>query len=88
MQSMIEHTVGFKTIAATIIHPLIAGIVALGWWPASDYIILQVDSYVLLSPFSKQLLEDSKLILGVLISAAVLIKIIIGIVNLTNKKTK
>lgn len=81
-----EHTDGFKAIAVIIIKPLLAGLVALGWWPTTDFIILQMNDYVFLSPISRIIMEEARLIFGVLISAAVFIKIILGIVNYKKEK--
>lgn len=78
---MLEHTASIKSLASIIIKPLLAGLIALGWWPTADFIILQVDNSVLLSPNAKVILNELKLILGVLISFVVLIKIIAGIVK-------
>lgn len=77
---MIEHTTGFKVIASIVIKPLMAGLIAWGWWPTTDFIILQVNDYFLLNPIVKTALEESRIILGVLISVGVLIKIILGII--------
>lgn len=86
MQPMIEHTVSIKTIAAIIYPPLLAALIALGWWPASDFILLQVDNYILLSPEARIILDELKVILGVLISGLVILRIIIGFVNLKKEK--
>lgn len=82
MANMIEHISGFKVVTTILVKPLLAAAIAFGWYPAADFIILQVDSHVLLNPFSKGLMEELKIILGVLISFTVLFKIIIGIVKL------
>lgn len=83
---MIEQGIGIKTLAVVIVKPILAGLIALGYWPITDYIILQVDQSIILSPISKILLDELKIILGVLISFAVLVKIIVGIVR--HKKEK
>lgn len=83
---MIEHTTGFKVIASIIVKPLMAGLIALGWWPTTDFLILQVNDYFLLNPITKIILEESRIILGVLISVGILIRIILGIVH--HKKGK
>lgn len=87
MEKLIHHAYGVKAIAWIIIEPLLGALVAFGWWPAADFIILQVDNSVLLNPFMNQLLQDLKIILGVLISFAVLLKIIVGIIKLKNTKS-
>lgn len=86
MSDMIEHGVGIKAMAAVIFKPLLAGLIALGWWPATDYILIQVNESVLLSPETRIILDELKMILGVVISFAVLLKIIIGVGQLTSKK--
>lgn len=86
MESMIEHTTGFKVIISIILQPLMVGLIALGWWPTTDFIILQVNDYFLLNPVTKIIFEESRIILGDLISAAILIKIILGIVFYKKEK--
>lgn len=83
---MIEHTTGFKVITSIILKPLMVGLIALGWWPTTDFIILQVNDYFLLNPITKIILEESRIILGVLISVGILIKIILGIVFYKKEK--
>lgn len=83
---MIEHTATIKSLASIIIKPLLAGLIALGWWPTTDFIILQVDNSVLLSPKAKVILDELRMILGVLISFVVLLKIIVGIVKFKIEK--
>lgn len=82
MERMFEQGVGIKAIASVIIKPVLAGLIALGWWPASDFIILQIDNSVLLSPTVKVIMEELKIILGVMISFVVLVKIIAGLIKL------
>lgn len=83
---MIEHGVSIKAMSAVFFKPLLAGLIALGWWPATDYILLQVNESVLLTPAFRIILDDLKMILGVLISFAVLVKIIVGIIHFKRKK--
>lgn len=83
---MIEHTAAIKSLASIIIKPLLAGLIALGWWPTTDFIILQVDHSVLLSPKAKVILDELRMILGVLISFVVLLKIIVGIIKFKIEK--
>lgn len=83
---MIEHGISIKAIATIIYKPLLAGLIALGWWPTTDFIILQVDNSILLSPIAKIIMDELRIILGVLISFAILIRIIVGIVKLLKEK--
>lgn len=85
MERMIEHGIAYKA-AAVIIKPLLAFGIALGWWPVSDFIILQVEDSILLTPMAKVIMEELKVILGVLISFVVFIKIVVGLTNLKKEK--
>lgn len=86
MDSMIEQSIGFKAITSIVVKPLLAALVAFGWWPTADFIILQVNNTVILNPNMKLILEDLKQIFGVLISFAVLVKIFMGIVYIKKHK--
>lgn len=86
MESMIEHGITAKAIAVTIGKPLLLLAVALGFDHAFDFFLLQVDQMVILTPFVKELLSEIKIIMGVIISFFVLIKLMIGIKQLLNKK--
>ena len=86
MEPMIEQTLGFKAIASIAAKPLLAALIAWGWWPTADFMILQVDSHVLLNPTWKVILEESKIILGVIIAFLVILKIVIGIVRYKKEK--
>lgn len=84
--SMIEHSIGLKVIATTIGKPLMWLAIALGFYPAFDFVILQVDHTVFLTPYWRELLDEIKVVLGVLISVFVLIKLIIGVAKLIKEK--
>lgn len=86
MENMIEHTVTVKTIIVTIGKPLLALAVVLGFDHVFDFMILQVDSHIFLSEFAKQLLNELKLILSVILSFLVCIKLLLGIKKLTKEK--
>lgn len=86
MDSMIEQGVGVKAVASLIIKPILAGLIAWGYWPVTD-IMLQIDQYVILSPITKLLIQELRDILGVLVAFAVLVKLIIGIVRYKKEKS-
>lgn len=88
MDRMIEHGAGMKTISVFIIKPLLAALVALGWWPIADFVLLQVNDYALLNPWVMMLLNELKTILGIIISIAVLIKLVMGISKMGKKEKK
>lgn len=83
---MIAQGIGLKIIATTIGNPLMWLAIALGFYPAFDFVILQVDQSVFLSPYWKEFLSELKIVLGVLISIFVLIKLIIGVTKLIKNK--
>jgi len=76
---MIEHGAGFKALSSIVFKPILAGLVALGRWPIADYFILQVTQTAILNPELRLILEDLKVIFGILISILVVIKLFLGI---------
>jgi len=83
---MIEQGITAKAIAVTIGKPLLWLAVVFGFDHAFDFCILQVNQMVILTPFVRELLSEIKIIMGVIISFFVLIKLIIGIKQLLDKK--
>lgn len=84
-KSMIEHGIGFKIIT-TIGQGLMWILVAFGFQPAFEFVILQVDQHVFINPLTKVLLDELKQILGILTMLFVLVKILIDIKKLRNEK--
>lgn len=83
---MIEHGAGVKAISTFIVKPILAALVAFGWWPVADFVLLQVNDYALLTPWVMMLLNELKMILGIIISLAVLIKLVMGISQMGKKQ--
>lgn len=83
---MIEHGAGVKAISTIIVKPILAALVAFGWWPVADFVLLQVNDYALLTPWVMMLLNELKMILGIIISLAVLIKLVMGISQMGKKE--
>lgn len=70
-------------IAGTILKLLIYPAIVWLFYPLYDFIVpLIVYDYVLLSPYMKSLLEDIKIILGVLVALFVLVKLIYGVIKI------
>lgn len=85
MENMIEHTITAKTIAITIVKPLAALAIILGYDHIFDFVILQVDQSIILNAYAKELLSEIKIMLGVCISFLVFIKLMLGIKKLWKK---
>lgn len=86
MDNMIEHNIALK-VMALIGKGIVYIAVAFGFVPAFDFVLLQVDHHVFISPFTKILIEEIKQVLGIFIMIGVLLKIVIGIVKpKTDKK--
>lgn len=86
MENMIEHTITAKTIFITIGKPVMALAIVLGFDHVFDFILLQVDQNIILTPYVRELLSETKIILGVIISFLVFIKLALGIKDLLKKK--
>ena len=71
---MIEHSITIK-IASSIAAGLGWIALALGFVPAIDLVILQVEAYSILNPVAIGLLNDFKIVLGALVPALVVLKI-------------
>lgn len=76
MEPMIEHTATFKLIPA-IAKGIIWSGVALGFVPAFDFVVLQVQQEnVFISEFGQAILNDVKIVFGALVPVLVVIKLI------------
>lgn len=83
---MLEHTIGTKVIFSAFIKPLMLLGIALGFYPAFDFIILQVDSFIFLSPWWKEFFSELKVVLGVGITFLIFIKLVKEAINLFKGK--
>ena len=86
MQKIMLEPIGVKTAVALIGKCFLWLAVVFGWEPAFDFVILQVDSYAILSPYMKEFLGDIKIISGVLVGMLVAIKLFMGLLKPKNKK--
>lgn len=75
MESMIEHSITFKVVASLIGSGLLWIGVALGFVPAFDFVVLQVQENVFISEFGQAILNDVKIVFGALVPVLVAIKI-------------
>lgn len=78
MKSMIEHSIAYKAIGM-VLKTLFLPVIAFVFAPLYDLmILLAVEDYSVLSPLVKAILNDAKLILGVLVIAFTLVKLVVG----------
>lgn len=83
---MIAQGIALKIITTYIVSPLMWLAIALGFYPAFDFVVLQVDHTVFLDEYWKEVFAELKIVLGVLISIFVLLKLIIGVIKLVKEK--
>lgn len=83
---MIGTGIGLKSAGTLMCKCFLWLTVVFGWEPAFDFVILQVDSYAILSPYMKEYLGDIKIISGVLVGVLVAIKLFIGLLKPKDKK--
>lgn len=76
----------FKAVASLIGKCFLWLAVVFGWEPTFDFVILQVDSYAILSPYMKEFLGDIKILTGVLVSILVAVKLFMGLLKAKEKK--
>lgn len=73
---MIEHGITFKVAASLIGSGLLWIGVALGFVPAFDFVVLQVQQEnVFISEFGQAILNDVKIVFGALVPVLVAVKI-------------
>lgn len=82
---MVEHSIALKLLT-TIGHGLMWLAVALGVPHFFEFITLQVDQHIFLSPYFKILLDETTQILVVLVELFILVKVIMGINKLRKDK--
>lgn len=85
MESMIEHTITFKVAAILVVKGLAWIAVALGITPIMNFVILQIETATMLSPFAHILLNDLKIIFAALVPVLVAIKIFYEIKKVRKK---
>lgn len=79
---MIEHSITLKIIGTTFKMLLYPAVVWL-FYPLYDLVVpIVVSDYALLSPYTKLVLDDVKIILGTLIAIFALVKLIYGVIKI------
>lgn len=85
---MLHTGIGVKVISLIgkiLIYPLIVW----AFYPTYDLLVpIVVQDYALLNPYVKELLNDIKIILGVLIAIFALVKLIYGVVKIKKEVDK
>ena len=82
---MIEHSIALK-ILSSLGSGLMWIAIAFGFSPTFDFVLLQVDQHVFITPVTRIVLDEIKIVLAVLIPLFVLIKFLIDFIKIKKGK--